>query len=95
MKKFNVIILAADGPSFGEKDLPGCLQTLKSGNTLLDYQIQTLNLCGIDSENIFIVIGKQGVWNKSKAKELLKKYSQKNLIINELNEFTSSEESFY
>ena len=34
MKNFNVIILAADGPSFGEKDLPGCLQPLKSGNTL-------------------------------------------------------------
>ena len=94
MKNFNVIILAADGPSFGEKDLPGCLQPLKSGNTLLDYQIQTLNLCGIDSKNILIVIGRQGVWSKSKAKELLKKYSQKNLIINKLNEFTSSEESF-
>ena len=28
MQKFNVIILAADGPSFGEK-LPSCLQSLK------------------------------------------------------------------
>ena len=58
MNSLNVIILAADGPSFGEKDLPACLQILKGGTTLLDYQIRTLNLCGIDLQNIFIVVGK-------------------------------------
>lgn len=94
MQKFNVIILAADGPSFGEKDLPSCLQSLKGGNNLLDYQIRTLNLCGIESDNIYIVIGQQGVWNKTIIKESLKKYSKKNLVINKINEFTSSEESF-
>ena len=94
MNSLNVIILAADGPSFGEKDLPACLQILKGGTTLLDYQIRTLNLCGIDLQNIFIVVGKEGLWSKKNLNSSLNKYPIENLVINNLNESTSSEESF-
>jgi len=94
VEKLNVIILAADGPSNNQKDLPGCLQSLKGGNTLLDYQIRTLNLCGINSEDIIIIVGKEGAWEKEKAKQSLNKYKQKKIVVNKLNELTSSEESF-
>ena len=94
MNNLNVIILAADGPSFGGKELPACLQILKGGTTLLDYQIRTLNLCGIDLQNIFIVVGKEGLWSKNNLNSSLNKYSKENLVINNINESTSSEESF-
>lgn len=90
----NTIILAAEGPNILKKDLPACLQQMKGGTTLLDYQIRTLNLCGINSENIYLVIGKQGIWGKQKSIKFLKKYSRENLIFNHQNESTNSADSF-
>ena len=80
--QLNTIILAAEGPNILKKDLPACLQQMKGGTTLLDYQIRTLNLCGIESRNIYIVVGKQGIWGKKNSIKFLKKYTHENLIFN-------------
>ena len=54
MNSLNVIILAADGPSFGEKDLPACLQILKANWTSANSLVLGFNL--VTHFNFFLSI---------------------------------------
>lgn len=61
------IILAADPEvviSSSENDLPRCLLPLHHDVTILERQIRTLNLHGIATRDIVVVIGEQGPWAK-------------------------------
>ena len=89
------LILAADGLTFSKNSTPACLQKLRGGYSLIEQQIRILNLCGIVNKNINIVVGSKGSWeseanNNYKA---LKNLPNKNIIVNDKNNSTTSEYS--
>ena len=91
-----VLILGAEGPGKGyNSNVPACLQPMKGATNLLDQQIRILNLCGIQTNSIYVVIGSQGSWASVEAKNKIAKYPQENIIVSNLNDKTTSESSFY
>lgn len=75
------------------KSTPKCLLEI-GGQTLLERQIEILNLCGVKSEDIIVVVGSQGdVWSE-KNKEIVRNI-HKNIIINDKNLETKNTYSLF
>ncbi len=92
----NVLILAAEGISISHgRSIPACLQPMRGGTSLIDTQVQQMNLCGIPKNNIYIVIGNEGSWNEKSSSILRKKYNKENILVNMENNTKTSESSFY
>lgn len=90
------IILAAEGVSLSKtRALPTCLQPIVGGSNMLDQQIRLLNIYGIPSKEIFVVVGETGNWALVEAKEELQRYPEIEIITNSSNSLTTSEYSFY
>lgn len=92
----NAVILAAEGVSLAHaRTLPSCLQPVMGGTNMLDQQVRLLNLFGIQSSRIFVVIGSSGSWAHENVKHELKRFPDLRVIVNKTNDVTTSEYSFY
>lgn len=83
----NVVILAADPKDTLLSDgdsMPRCFLPLNENLTILERQIRTLELYGINSNDIVLVIGAQGPWEKSGMIEKAKD-THSNIAINRNN----------
>ena len=88
-----ILILAADGPdTAGGEALPRCLMPWRHGKTALDILLSGLGYCGVPNNDIFIVVGSQGVWSGHGdfASRLGSSYS---VLINERNDTSTSFDS--
>lgn len=81
------VILGAEyssGFSISGKEVPKILLPLNQHQSIIDYQIRLLNLCGVPNEEIYVVIGKKGVWeNQEYVKAVINK--RINIVYNEEN----------
>jgi choline kinase len=92
----NAIILAAEGAALMKsRILPSCLQPVMGGTNMLDQQTRLLNIFGIPSNQIYVVIGSTGSWSLKQARNELDHYPQLNIVTNSSNDKTASEYSFY
>ena len=97
MTAFKALILAGEGPSLSrERETPSCLQPLLGGLSLLEQQLKTLRLFGIDFSSIYIAAGNQGNWSadsKSKLYKIVR--NQISTFYSDLNSTQTSESTFY
>jgi hypothetical protein len=90
------IILAAEGNTLSHtRQLPSCLQPIIGGSNLMDQQIRTLNLFGIKSSDIYVVIGDSGSWMLEEAQMHIRRYAHVNVVISRESDLKTSEDSFY